>query len=138
MEVNKLSKLLEHIDEVLDEDPKKDGLKAALVNYVINTDKSGMMNKLLGSGILSGDSLLSKNWRPLLVVLVAGILINNYVIYPYLHLFVDGAPYFQLDSNIINGIMAFLVTYTGGRSAEKIFQIKNNGQQQAPPPPVED
>ena len=35
----------------------------------------------------TSDSWLTKNWRPLLMLLITFIIFNNYVIYPYLSLF---------------------------------------------------
>lgn len=135
MEVDQFSKLLSKVDDVLKDEPGKDDLKAAIVSHIIQSGKAGLVNKLLGSGLISGDSLLTKNWRPLLVGIFTFILVNNYIIYPYLHLFVDGAPYFQLEENAINGIMAYLVAYAGGRTVEKTFQIKSANNK---PAPVED
>lgn len=41
-------------------------------------------------GEIQGKSWLQRNWRPILMLATVAIVVNNYIIYPYLSLF--GAP----------------------------------------------
>lgn len=67
-----------------------------------------------------GQSWLQRNWRPILMLSIVAIVVNNYLIYPYLSLFWEGAQVLDLPG----GLWALMTTGVGGyivgRSGEKI------------------
>lgn len=66
---------------------------------------------------------LQRNWRPLLMLVVVGIIANNYIIAPYIGLFF---PEKELILELPGGLWALLNVgvggYVAGRSAEKILK----------------
>lgn len=66
---------------------------------------------------------LQRNWRPLLMLVVVGIIANNYILAPYIGLFF---PDKELILELPGGLWALLNVgvggYVAGRSAEKIFK----------------
>ncbi len=66
------------------------------------------------------ESWLARNWRPMIMTMFGFIILNNYVLYPYLMLF--GLPGVMLDlpPMLWNLIQIGLGGYVVGRSGEKI------------------
>jgi len=119
MEVNKLSKLIESVDEILGDDSEKDTLKAIVMDHLLNKKESTALLGLLKKVTSGEDSIITKNWRPVTVVIVGLLLVNNYLIYPYLHMLNVGAPYFVLSDDTSQALIGFLIAYAVGRSGEK-------------------
>jgi predicted membrane protein len=73
-----------------------------------------------------GESWLQRNWRPLLMLSVIFIVVNNYILFPYISMFSDKVKILELPQ----GLWTLLVTGVGGyiigRSGEKI--VKNYKQ----------
>lgn len=68
---------------------------------------------------LSGNSL-QRNWRPVLMLSVVAILVNNYLIAPYLTLFGFPALTLDLPEKLWNLLTLGVSGYVVGRSGEKI------------------
>jgi hypothetical protein len=68
----------------------------------------------------TGESWLQRNWRPMLMVTVASILANNYVLVPWLHAVgASGAPILELPVGLWNLLTVGVGGYIVGRTAEK-------------------
>jgi hypothetical protein len=69
---------------------------------------------------LQGESWSQRNWRPIVMLMFATIIANNYIVFPYLSAF--GIPVVQLEPppQMWNMIGLGLSGYVVGRSAEKI------------------
>lgn len=69
---------------------------------------------------------LSRNWRPILMLVIVAIIANNYLIYPYLSMFTDKVTVLELPSELYTLMTIGVGGYITGRSAEKITDtIKN-------------
>lgn len=70
---------------------------------------------------------LQRNWRPMLMLSIMGIVVNNYILFPYLHLWTDKVVVLELPG----GLWALLTTgvggYVVGRSVEKSVDKYKNG-----------
>ena len=66
-----------------------------------------------------GDSWLQRNWRPLVMMMFATIIFNNYILYPYLSLFWDEAPLLETPPELWSLMKLGLGGYVAGRSVEK-------------------
>ncbi len=64
-----------------------------------------------------------RRWRPSLMYIFMLILLNNYIIYPYLSLFWEQAPMLDIPDQMWNLLMIGVGGYTVGRSVEKA--VKN-------------
>jgi len=72
---------------------------------------------------ITGESWLQRNWRPLVMMLFASIIANNYIIFPYLSLFdttKDAVTQLDLPDVMWECLKLGLSGYIVGRSLEKI------------------
>lgn len=67
-----------------------------------------------------GASWLQRNWRPVLMISIVAIVVNNYIIYPYLVLFGLPATPLELPEELFTLMQIGVGGYIVGRSAEKI------------------
>ena len=69
------------------------------------------------------ESFLVANWRPITMLSFVAIVVNNYIIAPYLQLF--GVPFVILDipPDMWGLLQLGLTGYIVGRSAEKVTKI---------------
>jgi Protein of unknown function (DUF3154). len=61
-------------------------------------------------------------WRPITMLIFAGIVANNYIIYPYLSLFWSEAPKLILPPDLWDLLKIGLGGYIVGRSSEKVVK----------------
>jgi hypothetical protein len=71
---------------------------------------------------LGGESWLQRNWRPILMLSIVAIVVNNYLLYPYLALFGLPAIVLELPSELFNLMTVGVGGYVLGRSGEKIMR----------------
>jgi hypothetical protein len=72
---------------------------------------------------IQGESWIQRNWRPMVMMLFAAIIANNYIIFPYLSLFdstKDAVTQLELPNVMWECLKMGLGGYIIGRSAEKI------------------
>jgi hypothetical protein len=62
------------------------------------------------------------SWRPITMLIFAGIVANNYIIYPYLSLFWSEAPKLILPPDLWDLLKIGLGGYIVGRSSEKVVK----------------
>jgi hypothetical protein len=66
------------------------------------------------------ESKLTQSWRPITMLCFVAIIVNNYIIYPYLSLFWHAAPLLPLPTDLWDLLKIGIGGYVVGRSAEKI------------------
>lgn len=69
----------------------------------------------------SGTSWLQKNWRPILMLSIIAIIVNNYILFPYLSLFTTKVVILELPPALFNLMTLGVSGYIIGRSGEKII-----------------
>jgi hypothetical protein len=72
-----------------------------------------------------GKSWIQRNWRPLLMLSIVGIIVNNYILFPYLVLFGIPATPLELPDKLYTLMEIGVGGYVVGRSAEKIASSVN-------------
>lgn len=65
---------------------------------------------------------LSRNWRPILMLSITAVVVNNYILYPYLSMFTDKAILLDLPDKLWNLMTIGVGGYVIGRSGEKIIE----------------
>ncbi len=65
---------------------------------------------------------LQKSWRPLLMLSIVAIVVNNYIIFPYVELFGFKAMLLELPDKLWNLLTIGVGGYVVGRSAEKVAE----------------
>ncbi len=92
---------------------------AARQQELIQTELRGAIEIILAE---ARGGWLQRNWRPMLMVAVMAIVVNNYILFPYLSLWTDKVVVLELPG----GLWALLTTgvggYVVGRSGEKIAE----------------
>lgn len=85
--------------------------------------------ELVGAEI-RGQSWLQRNWRPLLMLSIVFIVVNNYILFPYLNaLGVEEARMLDLPGGLWTLMTTGVAGYVVGRSGEKISgNIKRKGK----------
>lgn len=122
-----IEKGLDVVDSFVEDKDEANKLKSALQQRMLvqNHDENIKMIEAQMEIVLAETRghWLQRNWRPLLMLVVIGILANNYVIAPYITLFFPGK---SIILELPGGLWALLNVgvggYVAGRSAEKIFK----------------
>ena len=65
---------------------------------------------------------LQRNWRPLLMLAIVAIVVNNYIVFPYVKLFGGTAMMLELPEKLWNLLTIGVGGYVVGRSAEKVAE----------------
>lgn len=68
---------------------------------------------------ISGQSWLQRSWRPILMLSITAIVVNNYILYPYLALFGIPATALELPDKLWNLMTLGVGGYIVGRTVEK-------------------
>ena len=107
------------IDKVVPDKDLKERLKAEL-NGFLHVEIVSLIEaraKVLVAE-MSGN-WLQRSWRPILMLVIVGIVANNYLIYPYLNLFGINATPLELPDHLYSLMKIGVGGYVIGRSAEK-------------------
>jgi len=67
-----------------------------------------------------GESWLQRNWRPMLMLSIVAIVVNNYLLLPYAGFFGLRAPMLDLPTELFDLMTVGVGGYVIGRSGEKI------------------
>ena len=103
--------------------PDKDAAAKAKLE-LLRMQSSGELAKLQASaGIITAESqsehFLVAAWRPITMLVFVFIIANNYIIYPYLSLFFEGAPKLDIPPDMWDLLKIGIGGYTVGRTVEK-------------------
>jgi hypothetical protein len=123
-----LSAVLDLVDQGVRDKDKADALKTDLTKAFEAGDLSRFRTLIEAQsqivlGEIQGGSWLQRNWRPILMLTVVAIIANNYILHPYLSLFIDRAVILELPEKLYNLMTVGVGGYIVGRSAEKSFMI---------------
>ncbi len=110
------------IDQTVEDKDQAAKIKASIAsqqNELIQTELKGAIEIILAE---AKGNWLQRSWRPLLMLSVMAIVVNNYILFPYLSMWTDKVVVLELPG----GLWALLTTgvggYVVGRSGEKIAQ----------------
>ena len=103
--------------------PDKDAAAKAKLE-LLRMQSSGELAELQASaGIITAESqsehFLVAAWRPITMLVFVFIIANNYIIYPYLSLFFEGAPKLDIPPDMWDLLKIGIGGYTVGRTVEK-------------------
>ena len=65
---------------------------------------------------------LTRNWRPILMISITAIVVNNYILYPYLSMFTEKAIILDLPDKLWNLMTIGVGGYIASRGGEKIIE----------------
>jgi len=116
------------IDHWFPNEENKDIRKAELLMLI----QAGKMKELESAANViiaeaQSDHWIVAAWRPILMLIFAGIVANNYILYPYLSLFWTEAPRLAVPDQLWSLLNIGVGGYIVGRSAEKVVkEYKSN------------
>jgi len=111
------------LDKIFPDKTEAEKAKAQVKTAILSVDLAAITESAkIIQAEAQGQSWLQRNWRPLLMVSIVAIVVNNYIVYPYLSLF--GVPTTQLElPEALWSLMKIGVGgYVVGRSTEKIAE----------------
>lgn len=76
----------------------------------------------------SGESWLQRNWRPVLMLSFTAIIVNNYILSPYLQALFGFSVRLEIPSNMWDLLKLGISGYIAGRSAEKGIKAWKGGK----------
>jgi hypothetical protein len=125
------------IDKAVLDKTEAEKLKVALQTGIMNgefkefeTLVNARMNIIMAEA--QGKGWLQNNWRPLMMVMFGSIILNNYIVFPYVDLFGYKAMALPVPPDLWALLKLGIGGYVVGRSAEKIIPgiveaVKNKG-----------
>ncbi len=118
-----VTKVLDIIDKNVEDKDLATKLKADLTTAAM-TQEYNLESKRADVVMteMKGASWLQQSWRPILMLTIVAIVANNYIIFPYLHLFTDKVTMLQLPSELYTLLTVGVGGYIIGRSGEKMVK----------------
>jgi len=111
------------IDKVVPDKAEALRLQTALMQEIMTNYREEMKNATeVVLAEAKGESYLQRNWRPILMLSIVAIVVNNYLLYPYLVLFGVPAVVLDLPPDLWSLMSIGVGGYVVGRSAEKIAE----------------
>ena len=95
---------------------------------LLTADTSAFENQVKVLLAEMSGNWLQKSWRPLLMLAIIAIVVNNYILFPYLSLFTSKAVMLTLPDDLWSLLKLGVGGYVVGRSAEKIAETLKQKQ----------
>ncbi|SHF00493.1 Holin of 3TMs, for gene-transfer release [Modicisalibacter ilicicola DSM 19980] len=109
------------IDKAVTDKDEAARLKAALQQRLIEQQDARLQARMkIILAEATGESWLQRNWRPLLMTIIAAIVTNNYLIAPYLGAMFGIGLQLALPDRLWDLMTLGVGGYIAGRSGEKI------------------
>jgi hypothetical protein len=122
MLIGPVSNLLSGVLDRIFPDPiKKAEVQGQIMTELLKVDAAtfeSQIKPLLAE--LSGN-WLQRSWRPILMLSIVAVVVNNYIIYPYFSLFGIQAVVLELPDKLWSLMEIGVGGYIVGRSAEKVI-----------------
>ena len=78
----------------------------------------------------AGESFLQRNWRPIVMLMFAYVVFNNFILVPYIQCFYTNFPILPVPENLWDLLKLGIGGYVVGRSAEKITRELVKGKKE--------
>ena len=115
------------IDQTVEDKDQAARIKANIAsqqNELIQTELKGAIDIILAE---AKGNWLQKSWRPLVMMAVMAIVVNNYILFPYLSMWTEKVVVLELPGGLWTLLTTGVGGYVVGRSGEKIAQSIKNG-----------
>lgn len=111
------------IDKIFPDKTEAEKAKAEIQRAVLGIDRAIIEESAkIILGEVQGQSWLQRNWRPLLMLSIVSIVVNNYIVYPYLSMFTTKVVILDLPADLWGLMKIGVGGYIIGRSTEKIAE----------------
>lgn len=117
------------IDKFVEDKDQANQLKAEIKKQIENQahkEKSALIQEQgkIISAEVKGDSWLQRNWRPLIMMIFALILANNYILFPYLAMFTEHVTVLDFPGPFWGLLTTGIGGYIGAKSIERIKKVR--------------
>lgn len=131
MAIPLIGQILGPVLGVVDKAVKDKDLAAQLKNSITEQVLSNEQELIKQQGEIvkaeaQGESWLQRNWRPILMLSIVAIVVNNYLLAPYLAAFGVTNVVLELPEELFTLMSIGVGGYVVGRSGEKIAKGLNN------------
>jgi len=98
--------------------------KTALTTSMIDYSKTIMEQQAsIVRAEAQGESYLQRNWRPITMLTFVVIIANNYILFPYLQLFISSGVMLDIPADMWDLLKLGIGGYVVGRSVEKSVKV---------------
>lgn len=117
------------LDKTCEDKDLKQKLKAEALTQLMTQDHSEFTTHLKESASIiraeaNSQSWLARNWRPMLMCLFGLIIANNYIIFPYMNMFMpEKSVLLPVPVHLWDLLKLGIGGYVVGRSGEKIVKV---------------
>ncbi len=120
-----LGKVFGIVDQLVVDKDLKAKLKAQIQMAVMSMNHTEFIETLKAQTSIivaeaNSGSWLARSWRPMIMMLFGVIILNNYVIFPYLSLFMEEAPMMKIPADMWSLLKLGIGGYVVGRTVEKV------------------
>ena len=127
--ISGVGKLAQEIRSLITGEPtpeKQAEIKGKLIELEGKAEAAAHQTRQLQTQIIvaeaTGQSWLQRNWRPILMLSIVAIVVNNYLLVPYLRLYNVSVTLLDLPERLWDLMTLGVGGYVAGRSAEKIVE----------------
>jgi len=114
------------LDKIFPDPVKKAEVQGQIMTELMKADAQTFENQIKPLLAELQGNWLQKSWRPILMLSIVAIVVNNYLIYPYFSLFGIQAMVLELPDKLWSLMEIGVGGYIVGRSAEQVARaIKN-------------
>lgn len=104
------------VNKIFPDAGEKEKAELEALTLTLQTQLSALTTELSGNW-------LQRSWRPILMLSITLILINNYLLFPYLSLFGVPATFLDFPDKLWSLLTVGVGGYVVGRSAEKGLKL---------------
>lgn len=116
-----LAPITDVVSEVVTDKDKRDELLAKIRMAIIEAGQNELAAKRdIIVAEAQSDSWLASNWRPILMLSFTAIIVNNYILSPYLQAMFDFGMMLEIPADMWSLLKIGVGGYVVGRSGEKI------------------
>ena len=109
---------------------------------LLELEQSGELTELAtAAGVVQAEAksehFLTANWRPITMLAFVAIVVNNFIVYPYLSLFWADAPMLEVPEHMWSLLQIGIGGYVVSRGAEKCMHEYSKAKQAEPKRPAD-
>lgn len=122
------TKALDVVDSLVEDKDQANKLKSELNNLFINVDMQKFTEQIRAQKDIivaeaQSESVLARNWRPIIMLLFGIIIFNNYILNPWLGMIFSVTVMLPIPAEMWSLLKLGLSGYVVGRSVEKGIKI---------------
>ena len=110
------------VERIFPDPIKKAEVQGQIMQELLKVDVQAFEAQIKPLMAELGGNWLQRSWRPILMLSIVAIVVNNYIVYPYLALFGIPAMALELPDKLWSLMTIGVSGYVVGRTAEKVVE----------------